>query len=197
MNILAGVPLLLASLVAAPQTSSPDPQGFIRHWLVLAPIAIDEGFAFSEIDRDLINIEGALKPTAGDKVSFLGWEWTWKPHATSDYFIDFRQAFGQQRGEDVAGYAVAYVIADTDMTVKLAVGSNDQFKAWVNGKPVLRFNGARGLEKDADTTDVTLAKGRNTLVLKVINEANSWQACARFIRDGAGVTNLKISLAPQ
>ena len=197
MNILVGVPLLLASLVAAPQTFSPDPDGFVRHWLVLAPIAIDEGFGSSEIDRDLINIETALKPAAGEKASFLGWEWTWQPHTAPDYFIDFRLAFGQQRGENVAGYAVTYLVADTDMTVKLAIGSNDEFKAWLNGKPVLKFTGARGLEKDSDSTEVTLAKGRNVLVLKVINEVNSWQACARFLKDGAPVTNLKVSLSPQ
>jgi hypothetical protein len=97
----------------------------------------------------------------------------------------------------VAAYAVAYVVADTDMTVKLAIGSNDEFKAWLNGKPVLRFNGARGLEKDSDVTDVTLAEGRNVLVLKVINETNNWQACARFLKDGAPVTNVKVSLSPQ
>jgi hypothetical protein len=26
---------------------------------------------------------------------------------------------------------------------------------------------------------------------------NNWQGCARFMKDGAGVKNIKISLAPQ
>jgi hypothetical protein len=34
-------------------------------------------------------------------------------------------------------------------------------------------------------------------VMKVINEVNNWQACARFLKDGAPVKNLKIALAPQ
>jgi hypothetical protein len=34
-------------------------------------------------------------------------------------------------------------------------------------------------------------------VLKVINEVNNWQGCARFMRDGAAVKNIRISLTPQ
>ena len=45
--------------------------------------------------------------------------------------------------------------------------------------------------------DVTLAQGQNVLVLKVINEVNNWQACARFLQGSAPVKNLRIALAPQ
>jgi hypothetical protein len=31
----------------------------------------------------------------------------------------------------------------------------------------------------------------------VINEVNNWQACARFMKDGAPVKNIKIAAAPQ
>ena len=195
MTRFAFAALLGASLL--PQTSRPDPQGFIRDWLVLAPIAVDEEMGSLEIDRDLINGETGLKPSAGDKVSLLGWEWTWRAHTAPDFFIDFREAFGKERGEDVAAYAVTYVFAEADMAVRLAVGSNDQFKAWLNGRPVLKFSSTRGLEKDSDMADVTLTQGRNILVLKVINEKNSWQACARFLKNGAAVTNLRVSLVPE
>ena len=114
-----------------------------------------------------------------------------------DYFIDFRQSFGAERGEDAAGYAVAYVLADEEMKVRLSVGSNDQCKAWVNGKQVIRFTETRTLDKDTDSGDVTLVKGQNVLVFKVINEKNSWQGAARFLKDGAGVKNVKISVTPQ
>ena len=189
---------LFSALLASPaQTSRPDAQGFIRDWLVLAPIAIDEEMGSLEIERELIAGEAALKPSAGEKVSRLGWEWTWRAHTAPDFFIDFRETFGKERGEDVAAYAVTYLLADAEMAVKLAVGSNDEFKAWLNGRPVLKFISTRGLEKDSDTADVTLAKGQNILVLKVINEKNSWQACARFLKDGVGVTNLRVSQTPQ
>jgi hypothetical protein len=193
------VAFLSAILLPAQEkaTFSPDAEGFIRNWLVLAPIAIEGDSGASEIDKDILKGEATIKPKADDKVTVGGRELTWKAHQTSDFFIDFLQAFGKERGEYVAAYAVAYIIADDEMKVTLSVSSNDQGKAWVNGKQVFRFAETRTLEKDTDSGEVTLAKGRNVLVFKVINEVNNWQGCARFKKDGAGVKNIKISLTPQ
>jgi hypothetical protein len=182
---------------AAPQTASPDAEGFIRNWLVLAPIAIEGESGATEIDREFLTGESTLAPRAGDKASIGGQTLTWQAHQTSDYFIDFLQSFGKQRGEYVAAYAVAYVTAAEDMKVTLALSTNDQGKAWLNGKPVFKFEDTRTLEKDTDRVDVTLTKGQNVLVLKVINEVNNWQACARFLKDGAPVKNLQISAGPK
>jgi RNase P/RNase MRP subunit p29 len=191
------VAVLAALLIPSAETFSPDADGFIRNWLVLAPIAIQEDSGASEIDKDFLKGEATIKPKAGDSVTVDGKTLTWKPHQTSDFFIDFLQAFGKERGEDVAAYAVAYVIADDEMKVKLSIGSNDQSKVWLNGRPIIKFADTRTLEKDTDSGDVTLAKGQNVLVFKVINEKNNWQGCARFMKDGAGVKNVKISLTPQ
>jgi RNase P/RNase MRP subunit p29 len=191
------VACLAALLIPSAETFSPDADGFIRNWLILAPIAIQEDSGASEIDKDFLKGEATIKPKAGDSVTVDGKTLTWKPHQTSDFFIDFLQAFGKERGEDVAAYAVAYVIADDEMKVKLSIGSNDQSKVWLNGKPIIKFADTRTLEKDTDSGDVTLAKGQNVLVFKVINEKNNWQGCARFMKDGAGVKNVKISLTPQ
>ena len=193
--------LLLAVSVTAmilpAETFSPDADGFIRNWLVLAPIAIQEDSGASEIQKDFLGGEATIKPKPNEKVNVNGKILTWTPHQTSDYFIDFLTAFGAERGEDVAAYAVAYVIVEDEMKVTLSVGSNDQCKAWVNGKEILKFVETRTLEKDTDKGDVTLVKGQNVLVFKVINEKNNWQGAARFIKDGAGVKNVKISVTPQ
>jgi hypothetical protein len=191
------VVLLGVFFSSALQTSSPDPEGFIRNWLVLAPVAIDGESGATEIDRDFLKGESAIRPKAGDKVMAGGQELSWTAHQTSDYFIDFLQSFGQSRGEYVAGYAVAYIIADEEMNVTLALSTNDQGKAWLNGKQVFKFADTRTLEKDTDRVEVSLAKGQNVLVLKVINEVNNWQGCARFLKDGVAVKNIKIALAPQ
>jgi len=164
---------------------------------VLAPIAVQEDSGATEIDRDLLGGEATIKPKPGDKVNVAGKILSWTPHQTSDYFIDFRQSFGAERGEDAAGYAVAYVIADEEMKAKLSIGSNDQCKVWLNGKQVIKFAETRTLDKDTDSADVTLAKGQNVLVFKVINEKNSWQAAARFLQGTTPVKTLRISLTPQ
>jgi hypothetical protein len=121
----------------------------------------------------------------------------WRVHQTSDFFIDFLESFGPSRGEYVAGYAVAYIVADDEMPVTLALSTNDQGKAWLNGKPVFTFRGTRVLESDSDKVAVSLRKGQNVLVLKVINEVNNWQACARFLKGSTPVTGLKVATAPQ
>jgi hypothetical protein len=185
------------ALFSPADTYSPDAEGFIRNWLVLAPIAVQEDSGATEIDRDQLGGEAAIKPKPGDKVNVDSKILTWTPHQTPDYYIDFLKAFGAQRGEDAAGYAVAYVMADDEMKVKLSIGSNDQCKVWLNGKQVIKFAETRTLDKDTDSADVTLVKGQNVLVFKVINEKNNWQAAARFLQGTTPVTNVRISLAPQ
>ena len=197
MHVSSIVAVLTLVVSAAAQPVSPDAEGFIRNWLVLAPIAIEGESGASEIDRDILKGEATIAPKAGDKLAVGSALLTWQAHKTSDYFIDFLQSFGATRGEYVAGYAVAYVIADEEMKVTLALSTNDQGKAWLNGKPIFKFAETRTLEKDTDRIEVTLAKGQNVLVLKVINEVNNWQACARFLKDGAPVKNIQISTAPK
>ena len=196
MTSIIGSVLLAAALVQPPHTFSPDSEGFIRNWLVLAPIGLQSESGASEVERELIKGESSLKPKAGDPAT-AGSQLLWTAHETSDYFIDFLAAFGKERGEYVAGYAVAYVIADEDMKVTLALSTNDQGKVWLNGTPVFTFVDTRVLEKDTDRVDVTLNKGQNVLVMKVINEVNNWQACARFLAGSAPVKNIRISLTPQ
>jgi hypothetical protein len=189
---------MLAALVfQGPQTFSPDSEGFIRNWLVLAPIAVQEDSGATEIEKDFLGGEATVKPKPGDKVNVEGKILTWTPHQASDYFIDFLKAFGSERGEDVAGYAVAYISADADMNVRLSIGSNDQCKVWLNGAQVIKFTETRTLDKDTDRADVTLHKGQNVLVFKVINEKNNWQGAARFFQNAAPVTSLKVSSSPQ
>jgi hypothetical protein len=188
--------IFLALPVRAQTTFSPDAEGFIRNWLVLAPLPGSESGA-EALNHDYLNGEAAIRPKAGDPFNSGGVAKTWTPHQTPAYFIDFRESFDRAGGEQVAGYAVAYVIAETPMNVTLALGTNDQGKAWLNGKEVFKFQETRVLERDADKVPVSLVQGRNVLVLKVVNEVNSWQACARFLQGDLAVTSLKISLTPQ
>ena len=197
MRTSLAVALLAVLVPNALQPSSPDAEGFIRNWLVLAPIAIDGESGASEIDKEFVKGEATITPKAGDTVAVGGKTLSWTPHQTSDFFIDFLKAFGKERGEYVAAYAVAYLIAEEPLTAALALSTNDQGKAWLNGKEIFKFGDTRVLEKDTDRVDVTLAKGRNVLVLKVINEVNNWQGCARFLKNGAPVTNIRVSLSPQ
>lgn len=189
--------ILILTVQAGPQRFSPDAEGFIRNWLVLAPLALEGESGAAEIDREFVKDEATMTPRAGEKLAIGNNVRSWTPHQTADYFIDFLKSFGAERGEYVAGYAVAYVVAGADMSVTLALSSNDQGKAWLNGKEVFKFADTRTLEKDTERVPVTLVKGQNVLVLKVINEVNNWQGCARFLKDGAPVKDIEIRVSPQ
>ena len=192
------IALVSVLLFSAPQSAGSDSEGFIRSWLVLAPIHLDTESGATEIDKDYLKgTETTVRPKAGDTVSIGGKDVTWQAHNASNYYIDFLQSFGKEAGEYVVGYAVAYVVADADMKVTLALSTNDQGKAWLNGKEIFKFAETRVLDKDTDRVEVTLNKGQNVLMLKVINEVNNWQGCARFLKDGAPVKNLTVSTTPQ
>lgn len=195
--LVAAALVALALPAGAQQTFSPDAEGFIRNWLILAPIPMAGQSGAEEIDVEFIKDEAIMKPAAGADVKLPGGTLKWQAHQTLADYIDFRESFDKNGGEYVIGYAVTYVEAEAPMNVTLAVGTNDQGKIWFNGKEVVRFPDTRVLDKDADKVPVSLLKGRNVLVMKVINEVNSWQACARFLNGTTPVTNLKISLTPQ
>ena len=80
----------------------------------------------------------------------------------------------------------------------LLMGSNDEGKAYLNGKEAVKFDGSRSFEKDTDKAEgLTLKKGINTIVFKVINESNNWQGSIRFTtKDGAAIKDFKVQLTP-
>ena len=184
---------------AADASLKPDQNGFIRDWLLLAPIQLaGENTGAEEIDKPQVLNEAALKPKAGDAVKVGAKELKWRAVKAKEYFFDVNELVGGMH-ENVTAYAVAYVVAAKDVTgAQLLMGSNDQGKVWLNGKEVLKFAETRTLDPDTDkATGLTLKAGVNVVVFKVINENNNWQGCIRFT-DAAGkpLAGLTVKLAP-
>ena len=191
---------LISSLCGALNAadSKVDGDGFVRDWLVLAPFSIPEDTGADEIDKAQIAGEGDLKPKAGDSQKVGDKQGTWKPVAAKEYMVDLHAVLGE-RHEDALAYLVTYVVADKDMPgLILGVGSNDQCKIWINGKPVHKFTETRGIEQDSDQVPgVALKQGVNVIVFKVINQKNDWAAALRFLeKPGKPVTGLVVKTAP-
>jgi hypothetical protein len=200
MAVLATIALLVGVGGAFPdaEKSGLNDDGFITTWLLLAPIALAEGQSAADaLDREQVKDESHLKPRAGEKVKVGGKERVWKEYHAKDYFFDFNDFLGKQT-EDSVGYAVCYIHAATEMKdIQLKTGSDDQAKVYLNGKEVLKQPEDRLLEADEDTTPVTLRKGMNVLVFKVINEKEDWSGCARFVDpDGKVIKGLRVSPVP-
>ncbi len=191
--------LAFSSLPAVAQNGKPDAEGFIRDWLILAPYPIGESSGGDEIDKKQFASEA--QPAASDgavqKIGSKELEWT--KTTTKTFYIDFKELHPQQ-SEHVVGWAVAYIVsADDKAGLVLKMNSNDQGKVYLNGKELVKFTDTRTLEKETEDSaaNVTLKKGVNVLVLKVVNEENNWQGSVRFLNAaGKPVTDLKVETKP-
>lgn len=192
------VSLLLISNTPAAESLKPDSQGYIRNWLILAPIVFPEGRAGADLIRDdQVKNEGALQPKAGDKITINGKELTWTVITASTNYFDFNVAL-KSAYDRAMGYAVTYIECDEEMPgVIMALGSNDEGRLYLNGVDIYLFAEPRTLELDADKGRVTLKKGLNVIVFKIFNEQGNWQGAMRFLdKSGAPLTNLKVKLSP-
>jgi len=201
--LLATVGLLASTLLATPSARAgdslkPDADGYIRDWIMLAPIALPAGRPAGDlVVEEQVKNEAALQPKAGDTVKVYGKEMTWQNITATTKYFDFNAVL-KSTNDHAAGYMVTYIECDKEMNdVTMALGSNDQARLYLNGKDIYAVQDARSLELDADKGKVHLKKGVNVVVFKVINEQNSWQGSMRFLdKSGAPVTDLKIKLSP-
>lgn len=199
--VTAALALLSAlTLSAAAQTKTPDAEGYIRDWLVLAPYPLGDVNGFVAIDEKPLADEAQPKlATPGARQRVGDFELVWIPIATPEFFIDFRDLFPIEGDRGVA-WAVAYVTSPTaksDLTLKM--NSNDQGKAYLNGQEVVKFSDARGFVKEDENPapNLSLKAGVNVVVLKVVNESGNWQGSIRFVdKAGKPVTDLKIATQP-
>lgn len=195
---ILGLSCLLFSNVSAADALQPDSDGYIRDWLMLAPIALAEGETGSEaIFKEQIKDEAELRPRAGDKVQIRGKELTWQNITAATNYFDFN-AVVKALGEKEAGYAVTYIECETEKPdVIVAVASNDEGRIYFNGVDIYVWGEPRTLMLDADKGRVTLKKGINVIVFKIINEQGNWQGAMRFLdKAGAPLRDLKIKLSP-
>jgi hypothetical protein len=175
------------SRAAAADALRLDSEGYVRNWVMLAPIALPEGGAAGDLLlREQIQGEALLRPSDGDTVTVNGRKLTWKRIAAPTNHVDFNAVL-QTQNDRAAGFLVTYVECEKEMRdVTMAVASNDQGRIYFNGVDIYAFTEARPLVLDADKGRVTLNKGLNVIVFKIINEQNSWQGALRLL-DKSGV----------
>jgi Tol biopolymer transport system component len=125
-------------------------------------------------------------------------EYTWQVHHAEGPVLDFIRLARKVCNYCVA-YCVCYVISEAERDdLLLQVGSDDQAKVYLNGEEVYQHPGVRPLVILDPVGPVTLRKGKNVLVLKVVNQAKDWEGCARFVdREGNPAKGLCISLTPE
>jgi hypothetical protein len=196
-------PPVAAKVPEGPPSRDPsrmDNEGFLRYWLILAPLPSEKHRAGgAEVLADRLGGEALIRPKAEEKVSYKGKDYYWKRYKSPEFYVDFKKFVENQKSDDVVAYAVAYVYCDEALRdLKVLAGSNDQCRVYVNGVSVLTYEKGRTLEKDQSIANgITLKKGENVVVLKVANETGGWQGCLRFMdRNGTPIRHLQVSSTP-
>ena len=72
-------------------------------------------------------------------------------------------------GDNSANYLFRVFESAEDQEMTLSLGSDDAIKVWVNSKEVLANKIGRGAAPGQETVQVPVTKGRNTLLLKIVN----------------------------
>jgi WD40 repeat protein/serine/threonine protein kinase len=174
-------------------------EGAIKRWLILAPIPLAPGRGGAEaLDLEQIEGEAQLRPTAGQTRSVQGDELKWREVALEGHEIDFNEIQGHQTERSVA-YAVCYIRSEVARRgLQMLVGSDDEAKVYLNGKPIHKSGLSRNWMPDQDTVpDIALQEGVNVLVFKVVNEVGGWQGSIRFTdAQGNPVQGIKVTLTP-
>lgn len=164
--------LIAHSVAAAPavvptEMKHPDADGYLRDWLVLAPIFYPGLWpgGVLELNRQQVARESNLHPNAGDAVTLFAKRLTWRAHHAPEAVVDLAAATGMTATGFAFGYVVTYVVSDRAVEgARLRMGTNDLAKVYFNGQPVLRHTEVRALEKDRHVAKVNIKKGVNVLV---------------------------------
>ena len=90
----------------------------------------------------------------------------------SNGFFNLNTAYNE--ADQATAYATLDVYAPGPMAARLALGSDDSIKVWHNGKLIHSNKVFRPAEPGQDKVNVTLAKGKNTFLLKVCEGDGGW-----------------------
>ena len=151
-----------------------EPGWSMRKWLFLGPIDVPwegEGYFPDEKTANEFFDVKSLDPGRFEReVTIEGKAYQW--HAlTSEYIgVDLTQVFDKW-------YSVAYLWAQVEMdqetTGVLGIGADDAVQVWLNGELIHQSVIGRVLAYH-DNVEVTFKKGKNHLVLKILNYGGPW-----------------------
>ncbi|MGQ9651717.1 MAG: HEAT repeat domain-containing protein [Phycisphaerae bacterium] len=93
--------------------------------------------------------------------------------------------FDLGKGNNCCAYVRTTVISESEREVQMAFGSDDAIKVWLNGQLIHANKVNRPCTCDEDKVKTTLKKGKNTLLIKVVQGGGDWAFCCA-IRDENG-----------
>ena len=139
-------------------------------WSSIGPFDNGDGRAFERAfppEREGFQPEKEYEGRGGAKL-----RWTSGETFEDGKVHDLLALDGKDRG---VAYLHREVRADKRMAVELALGSDDALRLWVNGESVLSRDVRRGVAAGDDRVVVTLERGVNEILLKVVDYGGAWE----------------------
>ncbi|MFH0953963.1 MAG: glucoamylase family protein [Verrucomicrobiota bacterium] len=167
--------LMVAPAFAQDDEAKPVSGEFIRTWQVCGP------FPAHGVVNPVVEDEGAIAPAFQGTLAGRSWKVFKSPTNTVD--LESTGACGP--ADNAVAFAYAEIESETDGDVILGLGSDDSAMAWWNGRLVLVQDILRGINVGQDQVHLYMRKGKNTLLLKIYDEAGGWGFAADLRPAGA------------
>jgi len=142
-------------------------RAYIQAWKIAGPYK-EEGKKGDEVFKTV------YPPESGDKEV----DWKKLTYGVYEDKVDLEQTFG--RMNYTAIYVKTTLISPADQDVLLEMGSDDGIKAWLNGELVHSNFRGRPCVPGSDVKTVKLRKGKNKILLKIVNITSGWEFSCRL-----------------
>lgn len=157
----------------------PGVLGVVSTWSLVGPFELgeqNEGWKKHYISEPKVDL--TARYMAGKR------RLDWKRVITTDASgkVDLLAELGPN--EKCIGYAYAEITLKEAADAVLLLGVDDSEKVYVNGQKVHDQLVARGMTPDQDKIPVKLKAGKNTILLKIWQNAMGWEFCARLTTPG-------------
>jgi len=148
--------------------------GFVTTWWLIGPFPSPEKSAYENVffPEQTIDLE------AGGTLA--GKTLRWKK-VSVDRIPTVINLVGEfKASQNVAAYGYAEIDRKVAREVKIKAGSDDGIVIWLNGERIHGNNASRGCQVDQDVVAAGLKKGKNTLLVKVLQGNGDWGFCVRI-----------------
>jgi predicted esterase len=184
MRSLALCLALALALAGGRAAAAPSPKGPASNssWLIAGPFPFGALTGLEDgLDRDYLRSSGfsaAGEASAAPlRVGDAGSK-PWKEAGTEDG-VDFLASLGP------ASHSVAYAYREfysaSSRRASLKIGSDDGVRVWMNGELAYANHVRRDLEADEDAVTVSLAQGKNRILVKVSQIEGAWGFSLRLL----------------
>jgi len=148
--------------------------GCVVHWWLLGPV----GTRTELLQGDLVSVDKPIQVAA--PVQVKGQQVSWKQITVTDPLgmVDLQRTL--ETDGEFGSYLYGEVESDHERDVLFKIGSNDDVFCWLNGRLVHEYEGGRLWEPDEDKVETHLVKGRNIILMKVLNAGGEWAGSLRI-----------------